>query len=150
MTLLVSYDQEVDILYLRTGQYAPDGTTLDDPALFGVAALIGTTDGYDIVGLIIQGAAGSLSRWFVPGQGEPSAPVVDSPLSRYDPDTDTLTLGFTAAEPELITQDNPYLVAYWQRDPEDADYFPLIGVSILNASKHLAPRFVPVELPAAG
>ena len=150
MTLLVSYDQEVDILYLRTGQYAPDGTTLDDPALFGVAALMGTTDGYDIVGLIIQGAAGSLSRWFVPGQGEPSAPVVDSPLARYNPDTDTFTLGFTATDPELITQDNPYLVGYWQRDPEDADYFPLIGVSILNASKHLAPHFVPVEPPAAG
>ena len=150
MKLRVSYDQEVDILYLRTGQDAPDGTTLEDPALFGVAALMGTADGYDIVGLIIPAAAGALSRWFVPGQGEPPGPVVDSPLSRYDPDTDTLTLGFTATDPELITQDNPYLVGYWQRDPEDADYFPLIGVSILNASKHLAPHFVPAEPAAAG
>ena len=150
MTLLVSYDQEVDILYLRTGQDAPDGTTLDDPALFNVAALMGTADGYDIVGLIIPAAAGSLSRWFVPGQGEPPGPVVDSPLSRYDPDTDTFTLGFTAADPELITQDNPYLVGYWQRDPEDADYFPLIGVSLLNAAKHLSPHFVRAEPPVAG
>ena len=150
MTLLVSYDQEADILYLRTGQDAPDGTTLDDPALFNVAALIGTTDGYDIVGLIIPGAAAALSRWFVPLRGKPPAPVGDSPLSRYDPDTDTLTLGFTADNPELITQDNPYLVGYWQRDPEDADCFPLIGVSLLNASKHLAPHFVRVEPPAAG
>ena len=148
MTLLVSYDQEVDILYLRTGQDAPDGTTLDNPALFNVAALIGTTDGYDIVGLIIPGAAAALSRWFVPIRGEPPAAVVDSPLSHYDPDTDTFTLGFTATDPELITQDNPYLVGYWQRDPEDADYFPLIGVSLLNAAKHLAPWFVPAELPA--
>ena len=150
MKLRVSYDQEVDILYLRTGQDAPDGTTLDDPALFNVAELIGTADGSDIVGLIIPAAAGSLSRWFVPGQGKPPGPVVDSPLSRYDPDTDTLTLGFTATDPELITQDNPYLVGYWQRDPEDADYFPLIGVSILNAAEHLSPWFEPVEPPAAG
>ena len=149
MTLLVSYDQEVDVLYLRARQGAPDGTTLDDPELSGIAALIGTCDGYDIVGLIIQGAAHGLYPPFVLRQGEPPAAGGGSRLSHYDPDTDTLTLGFTADDPEMITQDNAYLVGYWQRDPEDADYFPLIGVSILGASKHLSPYFVRGESAAA-
>ena len=150
MQLRVSHDQEVDVLYLRACQGAPDGTTLDDPALSGIAALIGTFEGYDIVGLIIQGAAHCLYPPFVLNHGNPPAAGGGSRLCRYDADTDTLTLGFTAADPELITQDNAYLVGYWQRDPEDADYFPLIGVSLLNASKHLASYFVPVEPAAAG
>ena len=147
MTLRVSYDPKFDILYVSAGAPCYDGASIAD--MFEVVAEIKTRDGYDVAGLIIQGAADYLYPAFVPNQGKPPAPGGDNPLSRYDPDTDTLTLGFTAEAPELITQDNPYLVAYWQRDSEDADYFPLIGVSILNASKHLAPHFVPVEPPAA-
>ena len=148
MNLRVSYDLKFDILYVSAGAPCYDGASIAD--MFDVVAEIKTKDGYDVAGLIIQGAADYLYPPFVPSPGEPSAAAGDNPLSRYDPDTDTLTLGLTVDNPELITQDNPYLVAYWQRDPEDADYFPLIGVSILNASKQLAPHFVPVELPAAG
>ena len=50
----------------------------------------------------------------------------------------------------MITQDNEHLVGYWQSDPEDADYIPLIGVSLLNAAQHLAPFFARAELPAGG
>jgi len=146
--LRVSYDLKFDILYISAGEPCYDGASIEN--LFDVVAEIKTRDGYDVAGLIIQGAADYFYPPFVPSQGEPSALAGDNPLSRYDPDTDTLTLGFTTEAPELITQDNPYLVAYWQRDPEDADYFPLIGVSILNAAKHLAPWFVPAELPPAG
>lgn len=148
MTLRVSYDPKFDILYVSAGAPCYDGASIEN--MFDVVAEIKTRDGYDVAGLIIQGAADYLYPPFVPSPGKPPAAAGDNPLSRYDPDTDTLTLGFTADNPELITQDNPYLVAYWQRDPEDADYFPLIGVSILNATKHLAPWFVPAELPAAG
>ena len=148
MTLRVSYDAKFDILYVSAGAPCCDGASIEN--MFDVVAEIKTRDGYDVAGLIIQGAADYLSPWFVPGQGKPPGPVGDNPLSRYDPDTDTLTLGFTATDPALITQDNPHLVGYWQRDPEDADYFPPIGVSILNAAKHLAPHFVRVEPPAAG
>ena len=148
MKLRVSYDAKFDILYISAGEPCYDGASIEN--MFDVVAEIKTRDGYDVAGLIIQGAADYLYPPFVPSQGKPPAAGGDSPLSRYDPDTDTLTLGFTADNPELITQDNPYLVGYWQRDPEDADYFPLIGVSILNAAKHLAPWFVPAELPAAG
>ena len=148
MTLRVSYDLKFDILYVSAGAPCYDGASIAD--MFDVVAEIKTKDGYDVAGLIIQGAADYLYPSFVPSQGKPSAAAGDSPLSHYDPDTDTFTLGFTAEAPELITQDNPYLVGYWQRDPEDADCFPLIGVSILNASKHFAPWFEPVEPPAAG
>ena len=148
MTLSVSYDPKFDILYVSAGAPCCDGASIEN--MFDVVAEIKTRDGYDVAGLIIQGAADYLYPPFVPSQGDPPAAAGDNPLSRYDPDTDTLTLGFTTDNPEMITQDNPHLVAYWQRDPEDADYFPPIGVSILNASKHLAPHFVPVEPPPAG
>ena len=146
MTLRVSYDAKFDILYVSAGAPCCDGASIEN--MFEVVVEIKTKDGYDVAGLIIQGASHCLYPPFVPIQGKPPALAGDNPLSRYDPDTDTFTLGFTAEAPELITQDNPYLVGYWQRDPEDADYFPLIGVSILNASKHLAPWFVRAELPA--
>ena len=150
MNLRVSYDQDVDILCVSTGQRSRDGTTLDDPAGISVAAQIGTDNGYDIVGFIVQGAAGELWPWFVPIHWDPPAIVRARQLSGYDLATDTLTFGFTTDDPAMITQDNDYLVGYWQPDPEDADYFPLIGVSLLNAAQHLAPFFARAELPAGG
>ena len=148
MQLRVSYDPEFDILYVNTGETCYDGASIED--LDEVVAEIKTKGGYAVAGLIIQGAAHCLYPPFVLNRGNPPAAGGGSRLCRYDADTDTLTLGFTAAAPEMITQDNAYLVGYWQRDPEDADYFPLIGVSLLDASKHLAPYFVPVEPAAAG
>ena len=146
MQLRVSYDPEFDILYVNTGEQRYDGASIE--GLDEVVAEIKTKGGYAVAGLIIQGAAHCLYPPFVLRPGEPPAAGGGSRLSRYDSDTDTLTLGFTATEPEMITQDNAYLVGYWQRDPADADYFPLIGVSLLNAAKHLAPYFVPVESAA--
>ena len=146
MQLLVSYDPEFDILYINTGETCHDGASIED--LDEVVAEIKTKGGYAVAGLIIQGAAHCLYPPFVLNQGNPPAAGRGSRLCRYDADTDTLTLGFTAEAPEMITQDNAYLVGYWQRDPEDADYFPLIGVSLLDASKHLAPYFVRVETAA--
>lgn len=147
MQLRVSYDPEFDILYVNTGEMCYDGASIED--LDEVVAEIKTRGGYAVAGLIIQGATHCLYPPFVLIPGEPPAAGGGSRLSRYDPDTDTLTLGFTADDPEMITQDNAYLVGYWQRDPADADYFPLIGVSLLDASKHLAPYFVRVG-PADG
>ena len=146
MTLRVSYDQEFDVLYLDTGERCSDGASITD--LFDVAAEIKTKGGYDLAGLIIMGATDYLSPWFNPIQGARPANAEAGQLSSYDRTTDTLTLGFTTDDPAMITRDNDYLVGYWRPDPEDADYFPLIGVSLLNASKHLAPYFVRVETPA--
>ena len=148
MNLRVSYDQEFDILYANTGERCYDGASITD--LFDVAAEIKTKGGYDLAGLIIMGDTYYLSPWFIPVQEARPANAGDRQLSSYNPATDTLTFGFTTDDPAMITQDNEYLVGYWQPDPEDADYFPLIGVSLLNASKHLAPFFTRVEPPPAG
>ncbi len=147
MNLLVSYDHEFDVLYVNTGERYSDGASITD--LFDVAAEIKTKGGYDLAGLIIMGAADYLSPWFTPVHRESPAVVAGSPLSRYDPATDTLNFGFTTDDPGMITQDNDYLIGYWQPDPEDADYFPLIGVALLNATQHLAPFFKRVEPPAS-
>ena len=147
LTLRVSYDHEFDVLYVNTGEGCSDGASITE--LFDVAAEIKTKGGYDVAGLIIMGAAAYLSPWFTPIHRESPALVAGSQLTRYDPATDTLTFGFTTDDPGMITRDNEYLVGYWQPDPEDADYFPLIGVSLLNAAQHLAPYFVLVE-PAGG
>ena len=150
MTLRVSYDQEFNILDLDTGERCSDGASLLAPALSGIAVRIKTDGGHDVAGLIVMGASACLSPHFARKETGQPFPLVDPPISDYDRETDTLTLGFTADNPAMITQDNDYLIAYWQPDPNDAeDFLDPIGVSLLNASQHLAPFFVRVE-PADG
>ena len=116
----------------------------------GIVALIKTDDGYDVAGLIVMGAAASLSPHFARKETGQPVPLVKPPISTYDPATDTLTLGYTTDDPALITQDNAYLIAYWQSNPAyHDDCNDPIGVAILNAAQHLAPFFVPVEPPAS-
>ena len=56
----------------------------------------------------------------------------------YDPDTDTLTMGNTTTDPDLITE-NGDLIGYWRVDKYDpGDYRHPIGVAIRRASVHLA------------
>ncbi len=151
MNLTVSYDPECDILDLDTGERCFDGASLLAPEVSGIVALIKTDDGYDVAGLIIMGAAASLSPHFARKETGQPVPLAEPPIAAYDPATDTLTLGYTTADPALITQDNPYLIAYWQPDPAYPDECnDPIGVSILNAAQHLAPYFVPVEPPGGG
>ena len=151
MNLRVSYDQEFNILDLDTGERCSDGASLLAPALSGIAVLIKTDGGYDVAGLIVMGASACLSPHFARKETMQPFPLVEPPISAYDPATDTLTLGFTTDDPALITQDNDYLIAYWQPNPEYPDDFnDPIGVSQLNATQHLAPYFVRAELPPAG
>ena len=116
----VRYDHKEDILRLITE--TPDATSaslLDDP---GIAVELATEDGHEIVGVTVLGMSAYL------------------PLGNrgYDAETDTLTMGRTAADPELITR-NGDLVGYWQVDKCDADGFrDPIGVAIKRASVHLA------------
>ena len=66
--------------------------------------------------------------------------------SGYDADTDTLTIGRTSADPELITR-NGDLIAYWHSDKhEPGGYRDPIGVAIRRASVHLAK--VSEKIPA--
>ena len=125
----VTYDREVDVLGILTDTpEAMCASLLYDP---GIAISLATEDGHDMVGLEILGASA-----FIPlgSRG-------------YDAQTDTLTMGRTTGDPDLITK-NGDLVAYWQVDQEDPDGFrDPIGVAIRQASVHLAK--VSAELAGA-
>ena len=116
----VRYDQEFDVLSIMTDTpEAICASLLDGP---DIAVSLATEDGHDVVGVEILGVSAYL------------------PLgnSGYDAETDTLTMGRTVSEPELITR-NGDLVGYWQVDKYDADGFrDPIGVAIKRASVHLA------------
>ena len=113
----VHYDDDADVLHITTEKrVATAASLLDDP---NVAVELATEDGHDIVGLIVMWASSYVR-------------------SEHDAETDTLLIGETAHDPELITE-NGDLVAYWQVDEEDPDgYRDPIGVAVRRASVHLA------------
>ena len=115
----IIYDREVNVLRVITE--TPDAVSaslLYDP---GIAIDLATEEGHEIVGITVMGASA-----FIPLGNR-----------RYDADTDTLTMGRTTGDPDLITE-NGDLVAYWQVDEEDPDGFrDPIGVAIRRASVHL-------------
>ncbi len=125
----IIYDHEVDVLRVITE--TPDAVSaslLYDP---GIAIDLATEEGHEIVGITVMGASA-----FIPlgSRG-------------YDAQTDTLTMGRTTGDPDLITE-NGDLVAYWQVDEEDPEGFrDPIGVALRRASVHLAK--VSAELAGA-
>lgn len=116
----IIYDHEVNVLRVITETLdAVSASLLDDP---GIAIDLATEEGHEIVGITVMGASA-----FIPlgSRG-------------YDAQTDTLTMGRTTSDPDLITE-NGDLVAYWQVDEEDPEGFrDPIGVAIRQASVHLA------------
>ena len=125
----IIYDHEVNVLRVITE--TPDAVSaslLDDPS---IAIDLATEEGHEIVGITVMGASA-----FIPlgNRG-------------YDAQTDTLTMGRTTGDPDLITE-NGDLVAYWQVDEEDPEGFrDPIGVAVRQASVHLAK--VSAELAGA-
>ncbi|MCY4651927.1 MAG: DUF2283 domain-containing protein [Dehalococcoidia bacterium] len=116
----VLYDQQVDVLRIMTD--TPEAICASLLYDHNIAVSLATEDGHDIVGLEILGASA-----FIPlgNRG-------------YDAETDTLTMGRTTGDPDLITE-NGDLVAYWQVDEEYPDRFrDPVGVAIRRASVHLA------------
>ncbi len=119
MNLQATYDREVDVLRLFTGEKGATSTTLheQDSLVLDLAA----RDGHYIVGIEVIGASSYL------------------PLGKrgYDVKTDTLTLG-TINGSSLVAE-NGDIVSYWQgyEDALDSIRVP-IGVAIQRASKHLA------------
>ena len=113
-------DHEANVL--RVISDTPDAVSaslIDDP---GIAIELATEEGHEIVGFTVMGATAFL------------------PLGNrgYDAETDTLTMGRTTGDPNLITE-NSDLVAYWQVDEEEPDGFrDPIGIAIRRASVHLA------------
>ena len=119
------YDKEVDVLRLTAG--APAETTaslLDDP---GIAVNLATTNGHEVVGLILMGASG-----YIPlGQG-------------YDRVTDTLLLG-RKTDPNLMITKTGDFIGYWHNDPDDFDgVMDPVGMELRHASKHIAQAMAPL------
>ena len=117
----VDYDDEFHILRVDAASRAESSSLLYDD---DVVVNVGTEDGRDIVGVEV---------WAAPTY---------FPLGKrgYDAKTDTLTMGRTTNDPELINECGDF-VGYWQPDPKDAGpgaYHYAIGVALKRASVHLA------------
>ena len=114
------YSPEDDYLRLVTQMpSAVSASLLDDP---GIVLDLSTEHGHEVVGVEILG----ISTYVPLGK------------NGYDADTDTLTMGRTTIDPELITQ-NGDLIGYWHADKHDpGGYRDPIGVAIRRASVHLA------------
>lgn len=113
----VHYDDDADVLHITTEKRSADAASLlDDP---NVVVKLATLDGHDIVGLIVMWASSYVH-------------------SEHDTESDTLLIGKTACNSDLVTE-NGDLVVYWQVDEEDPDgYRDPIGVALRHASVHLA------------
>lgn len=141
MALQVRYFPQNDILRVSTGQKAMDGATLWDAV--NVEVDIGTSGGHDIVGFSVLSASASVSPYFAPAhvKGLHRAGESHSNVS-YDAETDTLTLGVSVANPSCRTEESDYIVGHWKPDDTDSSAFwDIVGVSLKEASKHLAPHF---------
>lgn len=153
MKLIVRYDPEADVLDIRTDRIAYGATPLEGPELDFIAVESAGENDRDIVGVLIIFAASYMAPYFRLCR-EKAPPRVGNPEhTRYDRETDTLTWGDITDDPEMVSQAGD-LTAYWQLDPclseEGEPFYEPIGLSLGNASKHLAPHFVRVEPPAAG
>ena len=123
-----TYDVEGNVLQVLNGQAIADTASL----LRGpdAAVHLGTAEGHDVVGFLVVGATAYLPF----GLG-------------YDPDSDTLTVGETTDEPELVTE-NGDLIGYWAVDEQEPDGFrDPIGFAIRRASEHLAPAIAALPQP---
>ena len=124
----VSYDTENDVLRVWNGQKVADTASL----LRGPDAAVdlGTHAGHDVVGFLVIGASAFLP--FRVG---------------YDVESDTLTIGETKDDPDLVTE-NGDLIGYWEIDEVEPDSFmDPVGFAIRRASEHLAPAIGALPQP---
>ena len=141
MNLRVEYYPQYDILRVSTGQNATDGATLWDAV--NVEVDIGTSGGHDIVGFSVLHASASVSPYFVPADVKGLHHSGKSnPAVSYDDETDTLTLGNSVSNPLHRTAETPHIIGHWKSDKADKDaYWDIVGISLKEASRHLAPYF---------
>ena len=117
MEIRVIFDQYVDVLRVMSGQPVNDTASLARGP--DAAVDLGTEDGYDVVGFQVIGASAIIPF----GQG-------------YNAEADILTIGSTCDDPDLISENGEF-VGYWE-SPGPGEVHDPIGVSLCNASKHLA------------
>ncbi len=111
-----SYDTKHGTLQISTGQ---PSTTFEDLGgdVYKVVELNG--DDRRVIGVIIQHA-------------EPYVTLEKG----YDAGMDTLTIGKTTDDPDLISENGDF-VGYWQPEADDPGTLEPIGVALRNASEHL-------------
>lgn len=116
----VHYDSEIDALRVATDRYGVTSASL----LYNsdIVVDLATEDGHDIVGLGVL----CVSLYLPLGK------------KGYDADTDTLLMGYSTPDPELITENGDF-IGYWKVFEGDPNRFrDPVGVAIKNASVHLA------------
>lgn len=148
MNLQVGYDPdpEVDALNIAIDRRPWVGWGLKSNS--NIIVEVGEQHAQDVIGILMIFASYKVAPYFrVAGEKEPRWTERDG-FVRYDPATDTLTWGITTDAPGMVSHTGDITV-YWQPDPDDAADFDPIGVTLRNATKHLAPHFERVE-PAAG
>ena len=152
MNLTFRYDPEADVLDIGTGRISYGAIPLEGAELDFIAVESVGENARDIAGVLMIFAASYMAPYFRLRR-ENAPPRIGNPEhTHYDPDTDTLTWGTTADDPEMVSQAGD-LTAYWQPEEdsdEDDPFFDPIGLSLRNASKHLAPWFVLAAPAAAG
>ena len=139
MALKVTYDGEVDTMHISTGLSKKVGDEVEPCS--NVIVHYGSDDGFDIAALEILSVSDKLAPYFLPqNRKEGSDPVQPNSGASYDDETDTLTWGTAAADPDMIARHEDSIVVYLQWDLS-IQYLVPVGVSLLGASKHLAPFF---------
>lgn len=145
MKLGSDYDSEADILHVCTGRQRSSVMVFEVAALNDIGVELADDAGIEIVGLLAIGASHYVAPYFSASRKDSPAKAGNRQHTTYDRQTDTLTWGVTQAERELISQAGD-IFAYWQPGSAVEDsFFGLIGVSLRNASRHLAPWFQPIE-----
>ena len=120
MELNGHYDKAADILAIWTDQKEEVGASAECDV--HLAVFLGAEDGHDIVGFEVIGGGGAYLRM----------------EKGYDANSDTLTIGDTASDPALSTE-NGDLVAHWKLDQtEPTDWMDPIGVTVRRAKANLA------------
>ena len=149
MPLTLRYDPESDVLHISAGPKSDGATPMEEPELDLIAIENAGEDNRNLVGVEMIFASSYVAPYFR-SRRENAPPRVGNPEhTSYDPATDTLTWGIVTDAPGMVSQAGD-LIAYWQPDREDETFFEAIGLSLLNAAKHLAPYFERVEPPASG
>ena len=124
MNLRVTYDEEVDVLCILTGERRGISATMPSPGPYIVVDL-SKEGGYHVVGVEVIGASTYL------------------PLGKcgYDAESDTLVMGTVVDDPDLVTR-NGDITTYWQPDEYDPNYYFMepVCVAITEASKHLSVK----------
>ena len=139
MTLKVTYDDEVDAMHISTGLSKKVGDEVEPGS--NVIVHYGSDDGFDIAALEILSVSDKLAPYFLPqSRKEGSDSMRPDSFTSYDEETDTLTWGTAADNPDMIARYEDSIVVYLQWDLS-IEYLVPVGVSLRGASKHLAPFF---------